>query len=135
MPTDTFQSACDRLSNAVDGVQFERLRWSRHEGPVLTSLVDFTQIAFNDRPDFEMNEEGSTRDEKRYTVKIYGNRVAALVFSIVNSQAAIGIAAVERGKCRVATVPPVSIAFTDVDQAWVDGALAQLFGHIEPLPA
>ena len=68
MPDDNFELECDRLSSAVDSVQFERIRWARHEGPMLERMVQLAQAAVADRPDFELTDEGSRGAVKRYVI-------------------------------------------------------------------
>ena len=58
MAQDSFELACDRLSGAVDGVLFERLRWARTEGPMLARLVELAQGAVEARGDIDLSDEG-----------------------------------------------------------------------------
>ena len=39
MPEDPFLVECDRLSQLVNPAQYEQLRWSREDGPMLARLV------------------------------------------------------------------------------------------------
>eukprot|EP01042_Synura_sphagnicola_P018123 gene18123-22915_t len=48
MTQDSFEDACDRLSQGIDAVQFERLRWSKTEGPMLARLVELVHLAIAD---------------------------------------------------------------------------------------
>jgi inactivated superfamily I helicase len=135
MPATRFESACDTLSNAVDPVQFERLRWGRSEGPMLARLVELAQAAMSGREDFDLVEEGSTRDAKRYTVKVYSGRVAALVLSLDDGRGVASIVDTERSKCRVVDAVPVSAEFSTIDAEWMANALGQLLSHVQPLEA
>ena len=45
---EDFEAACDRLSQAIDSAQYERIRWSRTEGPMLDHLVELVRGAIRD---------------------------------------------------------------------------------------
>ena len=87
MPQDSFQQECDRLSQAVDAAQFERLRWAKVEGPMLAKLVSLALGAIETRPEFELTEEGATNDLKRFVLKVHSNRVAAIALWLENGPA------------------------------------------------
>ncbi len=50
MPEDPFLVECDRLSQLVNPVQYEQLRWSRVDGPMLARLVALALETLEDRP-------------------------------------------------------------------------------------
>ena len=124
------ESACDRLSQIVDPVQFERLRWAREEGPVLTKLVSLAKAAIESRGDFELAEEGATGAVKRFTLKVHSNRIVAIVLWLEDGQAFLRAEAVERSPYRLASGAPRSAPFAALDAAWMDAALHDVFGRI-----
>ena len=89
MPHDSFQLECDRLSQIVDLALSQRLLWERNEGPMLARLVALAHAAFEGRSEFELVEEGATRDLKRFVLKIHGKRVMAVSLRIADGQAVI----------------------------------------------
>ena len=108
MPQESFELECDRLSHVVDSIQYERLRWSRIEGPMLVRLVELAQSAMQGRPDFELIDEGSTSDVKRFVLKVHGNRISGLTFHLDQGQAVITAFPIERSRYRLAAGPPVA---------------------------
>jgi hypothetical protein len=128
---DSFASACDRLSHIVDDVQFERLRWARTEGPMLTHLAALAQAAIEQRPDFELTEEGTARDQKRFILKIHMTRIATVAISLDNAHAVIVIEETAHSKYRITPGDVVRTDFALADAAWMDSALETLFGRIE----
>jgi hypothetical protein len=129
--SDAFESALDRLSNKIDSVQFERLRWSRTEAPMLEHLVGLTQAAFESRPDYELSEEGSSEARKRFVIKIHGFRTAAFTVALEGRTVSLSSEVIERGRAqRVGDARP-SAPYEEVDQAWMNQALAQILGGIE----
>ena len=130
MPQDSFQLECDRLSHSVDAALFERLRWERNEGPMLTHLVALANSAFEGRSEFELVEEGATRDIKRFVLKIHGNRVIAVAMRIEGGRAVIEAQSLERGHYGVSDGPTVSAAYEAVDEAWMAQALQELFSRV-----
>ena len=79
MPQDSFHNECDRISQGVDGVQYERQRWAKTEGPMLAKLVELAHAAIADRDDFELTEEGASTDIKRFVLKVHSFRVVGVV--------------------------------------------------------
>ncbi len=123
--------ACDRLSGVVDATQFERLRWDRTEGPMLAKMVTFLHAALEDRPDFELVEEGSTSTVKRFIMKIHANRIVALFVGLDKGRAIMGAAAIERGKYQLSDPKPFAAEFSEVDEHWVQAVLQNLFARIQ----
>lgn len=132
MPAKAFDLTCDRLSGLVDPAQYERLRWSRHEGPMLASLVALAQGAIEQRPDFELIEENGPNDQRRLLLKVHSNRIVALIIALDGNNAVLRVEAVERGRYAVRPDSAVSGVFADVDAAWMAAALEHLFAGIVP---
>lgn len=133
MPATSFDLECDRLSHVVDDAQFERLRWARTEGPMLAHLVALAEAALADRSDFTLVEEGTSRDDKRFTLKVHGNRVVTLVISLDTARAVLRVEEAERSRYRVLPGDPLMVDFALADDAWMAAALQQLFSRIQPL--
>lgn len=134
MPQDSLELECDRLSHVVDSIQYERLRWSRIEGPMLVRLVELAQSAMQGRPDFELIDEGSTSDVKRFVLKVHGNRISGLTFHLDQGQAVITAFPIERSRYRLAAGPPVAAGFDAVDEAWMALALRELLSRVHGQP-
>lgn len=131
MPTSSFAEECDRLSRAVDAVQFERLRWARTEGPMLDHLVTLTQATVAERPDLELTEEGSAGNTRRFVLKVHGFRVVALRIGVdAAGQVAVGAEQIERSKYRLAEADPIEAMFGDIDQAWLEAAFESVFSRV-----
>lgn len=135
VPQVSFQSACDRLSQAVDGVQYERLRWAKHEGPILARLVALAQAALEDRGEFELAEEGATSDRKRFVLKVHGTRVVAISFWVADGLASASAETVARSKYAITDESAISVEYAAVDELWMAGALHDLFSRIVEVPA
>ncbi len=131
MPQDSFQLECDRLSYMVDRGQSEYLRWERNEGPMLAHLVALAHGAFEGRSEFELVEEGATRNIKRFVLKIHGKRVMVVTIRIEGGQAVLQAEALERSSYALAEAAPVTADFAMIDEAWMAGALEQQFRRIE----
>jgi len=132
---DSFTLECDRLSNIVDGALCERLRWERNEGPMLAHLVALANGALEGRSEFELAEEGATRDIKRFVLKVHGNRVIAISLYVQEGRAQVDVQALERGKYGVADGTPVSAEFQAADGPWMAQALQQQFSRVRLLAA
>ena len=130
MPDDNFELECDRLSSAVDSVQFERIRWARHEGPMLERMVQLAQAAVADRPDFELTDEGSRGAVKRYVIKVHGFRIVAVNLGLDEGRAAVRGETIERSRFRIAG-QRYSADFALVDEAWMKATLGAIIGEIE----
>jgi hypothetical protein len=131
VPQTSFESECDRLSSAVDGVQFERLQWERNVGPVLARLVAMSHAALEKRGEFAFTEEGATRDVKRFVLKVHGNRVMALALRVEAGRAVVEAQPIDRSRYSLAGGPPLSVAAEDLDEQWMAQALQQLFGRVQ----
>ena len=135
MPQDSFQHECDRLSDIVDHALFERLRWERNEGPMLAHLVSLAQAAFEGRSEFELTEEGATRDIKRFVLKVHGNRVVGITLKVEGGRAILDAHAFERNKYSLSESSSIAAEFDAVDEPWMAGALQQVFGRIRATDA
>jgi hypothetical protein len=132
---DSFQLECDRLSHVVDGPLAERLHWERNQGPMLAHLVALARAAFEERSEFELAEEGATRDIKRFVLKIHSKRVIAISIRIEGGRAVLESEPLDRSSYNLADGPPVTADFAAVDAAWMAGALQQQFQRIQKLAA
>jgi hypothetical protein len=133
VPQESFQLECDRLSHIVDGALFERLRWERNEGPMLARLVALAHSAFEMRPEFEMVEEGATRDVKRFVLKVHGNRVVGISLRIDGGSAHLEAHALDRSKYGLSDGGAATAAFEAVDEPWMVRALEGQFGRVQAL--
>jgi len=131
MPHDSFEIECDRLSKIVDGVQFERVRWAKNEGPMLERLVELAQVAVSDRPDFELTDEGSRGPVKRFVLKVHGVRIVAVNLGLEVGQVVVWAEAIERSKYRIVDGQRHSADFQRVDEAWMRDTLRALMGEIQ----
>lgn len=131
MPHDSFELECDRLSHIVDPALSERLRWDRTEGPMLARLVALAHAAIEGRSEFELVEEGATRDIKRFVLKIHSKRVLVLSLSIADGHAVLRAEALERSSYGLTEGPPATAEFAIVDAAWMSGALQQQFSRLQ----
>jgi hypothetical protein len=127
---DDFLSECDRLSQAVDEVQFERLRWARDEGPVLIKLVTLAQAALEGRSDFELTEEGSTSDIKKYVLKVHSNRVVGITFWVAEGKARIRAEEALRSRYTLAAGDDLAVSYDGLDEGWMTGALRAIFARV-----
>lgn len=131
MPDDSFEMECDRLSNAVDAVQFERVRWAKNEGPMLERLVELALAAIAERSDFELTDEGSTGPVKRFVLKVHSLRIVAVNLGLEGGNAVVWAEPIERSKYRVVNGGRHSAAFQDVDEAWMKDALQAIMGEVQ----
>jgi hypothetical protein len=125
-----FEEACDRLSQAVDPTQHERLQWERNEGPMLARLVSLAEGALAGRPEFELSEEGATTSVKRFVLKVHSKRVLAITIRLEGREAQVNAEAIERSPYRVAAGAPCAADYAAVDEAWMAGALQELFERV-----
>jgi hypothetical protein len=128
---DDFDSECDRLSQAIDSAQFERLRWARNEAPMLEHLVELAKAAIADRPEFELSEEGSVGACRRFVLKVHSFRIAAVNLALDGRTVTIWGEVIERGRGRLADPQRRSADYADVDQAWMRDALQGVFREIQ----
>lgn len=136
MPQDDFERECDRLSQIVDGPQFERLRWDRNEGPMLARLVALALAALETRSEFELAEEGSTSAIKRFVLKIHSIRTVAILIQLKDGAVHVGAERIDRSAYRLAGGDPHTADFGAVDELWMANALKDLFSrvHVQPQP-
>jgi len=130
VPQTSFELECDRLSHIVDGALFERLRWERNEGPMLARLVSLAHAALEGRGEFELTEEGATRDIKRFILKIHGNRILAVAIRIEGGRAVLEGQALDRSSYRLAGGAPISTGFAEADEQWMAEAMQELFSRV-----
>jgi hypothetical protein len=130
MPKTDFLLECDRLSQTVDEVQFERLRWARDEGPVLIKLVALAQGALEERGDFELAEEGSSSDIKKFVIKVHSNRVVALTMWVAEGKARMRAEEALRSKFTLAAGEELAVGYDDLDEAWMVSALREIFSRV-----
>jgi hypothetical protein len=126
-----FDLECDRLSSVVDAIQFERLRWSRTEGPMLARLVELAHGALEARSEFELAEEGATNDIKRFVLKVHSNRIVAIVIWLTGNLVNIRAEALDRCRYKLAEGVPITADFQLVDEQWMSAALQELFGRVQ----
>lgn len=131
MPDDRFEIECDRLSKTVDGVQFERVRWAKNEGPMLERLVELAQAAVRERPDFELTDEGSRGPVRRFVLKVHGFRIVAVNLGLEAGRVVVWAEAIERSKYRIVDGQRQSAEFQRVDEAWMRDTLRALMGEIQ----
>jgi hypothetical protein len=128
---DTFELACDRLSRIVDPTQFQRLVWARTEAPMLARLAELLHMALEDRPDFALSEEGSTKSVRRYVLKIHGNRIVGITLALHRGCAVLDAETIERSRFLIKAGDPLADDFDLVDEAWMAAALPVLFERID----
>lgn len=130
MRDDPFLIECDRLSQLVNPVQFEQLRWTREDGPMLARLVSLAFETLEDRPEIELVEEGATKDIKRYVLKVHSTRIAAIAIYLDQGRAVFTIEPVDRSSYKVADTTPLSIDFDEANEQWIADSLQELFSRI-----
>ncbi len=131
MPQLALDLACDQLSQTVDAVQFERMRWARDEAPKLAYLVELAAAAVAQRPDFELADEGSGGALRRFVVKVHGFRVMALALRLSGTTVSVQCEPIERSKYTLHQADPVTAEFDQVDSAWMAQALSTQFARIQ----
>jgi hypothetical protein len=129
--TESLEQGCDRLSQVVDVVQFERLRWARDEGPKIARIVELTQAAVASRSDYDLAEEGSGGNIKRFVVKIHGFRIVAVAVGLQDGRAVMRAEPIERSKYRLASSDPILADYAMVDEAWIAQGLETLFARVQ----
>jgi len=127
---DNFESECDRLSHAVDGVQFERIRWARTEGPMLERLVELAQATVAERPDFELVDEGSTGACKRFVLKVHSVRVVAVNLGLDGRAVTVWSEEIPRSDYKLVEPRRRMARFEDVDQQWMTDAICGAFSEV-----
>ena len=131
MSDNAFEDACDRLSHSVDGVQFERVRWARHEGPMLECLVKLAQETVAQRPDFELTDEGSKGAAKRFVLKVHGTRVVAITLALEEGKVIVWAEAIERSKHRIVNGRRHVAEFAEVDARWMADCIGSILGEVQ----
>lgn len=131
MPQETFELACDRLSQVVDGMQFERLRWDRIEGPMLARLVALAQSTLEGRSEFELCDEGSTKSAKRFVLKVHGKRIVAITLLLEGDQVKVRADEIDRSSYRLLDGPALAAAIDEVDEQWMASTLQALFSRLQ----
>lgn len=130
MSQDSFQLECDRISQAVDGAQYERLRWAKTEGPMLARLVELAQGAIKDRPEFELAEEGASSDIKRFVLKVHSHRVLAIALWLEHGHVLANAEEIERSRYSLIEGDPISAEYPSVNEQWMANTLRELFARI-----
>ncbi|MEO6153585.1 MAG: hypothetical protein ABIT09_02775 [Croceibacterium sp.] len=128
--TDDFDDDCDRLSSAIDSIQFERIRWARTEGPMLDALVALAQSAINGRSEFEFSEEGSSGACRRFVLKVHSFRIAAVNIALDGQDVTMWGEAIERGRGQVASTQRETADYAAIDETWMKAALRRIFNDI-----
>ena len=135
MGDNAFRDICDQFSGSVDKEQFERFRWTRDEAPKLKQLIDMVHEVFEDREDYALAEEGGSAGGqvgfKRFLLKVHGQRTVAIAIMFKDGLAVLGAEPVERSNYTIQREQPVYAPFDQIDQAWVEDALAQLIADIK----
>ncbi|MDZ4307205.1 hypothetical protein [Allopontixanthobacter sp.] len=130
MQLDPLELECDRLSETVDNFLYQRIRWDRVEGPLLAKLTQLARATFDNRPDFELAEEGATADLKRFVLKVHSNRIVAISMWLSNGRALLDVEQIERSKYKVAAADPVSVTFDGVDEEWMSRAMQSVLARV-----
>lgn len=130
MPDDSFETECDRLSNVVDSVQFERVRWAKNEGPMLDRLVAMAGASVEGRADFELNDEGSKGALRRFVLKVHGFRIVAVNLHLENGQVALWGEEIERSPYKIAGVTRPMAEYQVIDAAWMKAAIRDIVSDV-----
>ena len=131
MSDDSFEIECNRLSNVVDAVQYERVRWAKNEGPMLERLVELARATVAERSDIELTDEGSKGAVKRFVLKVHSFRIVAVNFGLENGRVVVWAEPIERSKYRIVNGARYSADFREVDEAWMKGALQAIMGEVQ----
>jgi hypothetical protein len=130
MPDDSFEIECDRLSQVVDGVQFERVRWAKNEGPMLDRLMELVRSTVGERDDFELNDEGSRGTARRFVLKVHGVRIVAVNLRLEQGQVALWGEAIERSPYLVDSETRPTADYPAIDEAWMKHAIGAIVGQV-----
>ncbi len=131
MSQSGFEIECDRLSNAVDNALFEQLQWARIEGPMLARLAQLAHSTLEGRSEFELIEEGATKEVKRFVLKVHHNRLVAITIRLADGKAWLAAEPIDRSKYSLSKDSPVSADYQLVDEQWMAGALQELFSRVK----
>ena len=130
MSDASFEIECDRLSKVVDSTQFERVRFAKHEGPMLDRLMELARSAVGDRSDFELNDEGSKGAARRFVLKVHGVRIVAVNLHLDNGQVALWGEEIERSPYKVVNGTRPSADYGQVDEQWMKGAIRDIVSEV-----
>ncbi len=133
MPDTSFDNACDNLSGLVDAVQYERLRWDRNEGPLLTKLVAWARESFEEHGEFELTEEGSVADRKRFVLKVHTKRTIGIAFQIAGGLAIIEPDLADRSNYNLSSADRITAPMHEFHEDWVKAALQEIFSRVQSL--
>jgi len=97
---------------------------------MLAHLVALALSAFEGRTEFELAEEGATRDIKRFVLKIHGKRVFGITLRIEGGRAVLDAHAIERSSYDLSGGEAASADFEAADGTWMAGALQQQFSRV-----
>ena len=128
---ENLELTCDRLSSIVDQTLFERLAWERNIGPKLVRLVDLARAALETREEFELSEEGATRDVKRFIIKIHGTRVFAIDLTIEEKRAILRASEIDRSRFKLDPGEPIVTDADAIDLPWMVEALDKVFSRVK----
>ena len=131
MLPDSFTEACDRLSQVVDDVQFERLRWARTEGPMLARLEALAHGALEPREEIELVQEGASPAIKRFVLKVHGNRVVGLALWLDAGRAMAAPELIARSRYTLASTEAICADYALVDEAWMVATMQEVFSRIQ----
>lgn len=98
---------------------------------MLAKLVSLAQAAFEGRSEFELADEGSTNEIKRFVLKVHNQRVAAIAIFLERGQVKLQVEEIERSQYRIREGLPLTADFEQIDEAWMASALQELFGRIQ----
>lgn len=98
---------------------------------MLSRLVELSMAALADRSDYELAEEGSSGDIKRFVLKVHGTRVVALAIGLIAGRVVIGAEPIDRSRFRLSSGEPITADYAEVDEAWIAGALLQMFSRVQ----
>jgi hypothetical protein len=130
MPEDNFETECDRLSNVVDSVQFERVRWAKNEGPMLDRLVALAGSAIEGRADFELNDEGSKGALRRFVLKVHGVRIVAVNLHLERGRVSLWGEEIERSPYKIANGTRPTADYEAVDGPWMKAAIRDIVSDV-----
>lgn len=131
MSDDSFEIECNRLSNVVDSVQYERVRWAKNEGPMLERLVELARATVAERPDIELTDEGSKGAIKRFVLKVHSMRIVAVNLGLEAGKVVVWAEPIERSRYRIVDAARHSAEFHAVDEAWMRDTLQAIMGQVQ----
>ena len=81
--------------------------------------------------DFELSEEGSTAERKRFILKVHSNRVIAMTICLNRGWTELAAETIERSAYRLSDTTPLTAEFAAVDEQWMAAALQEIFSRIQ----